>query len=156
MLGGRGDHRTWETPVTTVPNTTSRGRIRPGTTVLVLENDPIILRSTAAILRREGYEVYEAEKPAEARVIVDGLRKPIALLLCDLDLNGIYGRDAANMLQALRPEMRVLFMSGADSIQYRRELERTESLYLKKPLDAGRLLEVVGMKLQGWQAAANQ
>jgi len=138
--------------VTNVPQTT----IRPSTTVLVLENDPIILRSAAGILRREGYDVYEAETPADARVIVDGLRKPIALLLCDLDLNGIYGRDAANMLQALRPEMRILFMTGADSIQYRRELERTESLYLKKPFDRRRLLEVVAMRLEGWKSAANQ
>jgi len=138
--------------VTNVPSTT----IRPNATVLVLDNDSIILRSVAGILRREGYDVYEAETPAEARIIVDGLRKPIALLLCDLDLNGIYGRDAANMLLAIKPEMRVLFMTGADSIQYRRELERTESLYLKKPFDRTHLLALVARKLEGWKPAANQ
>ncbi|MGE0160736.1 MAG: response regulator [Gemmatimonadales bacterium] len=133
-----------------------KGRIRPGTTIVVLENDTIILQSTARSLRREGYDVYEAETPAEARIIVDGLRKPVALLLCDLDLNGIHGRDAANALQALRPEMRVLFMSGGDSIQFRRDLERTERLYLKKPFDNARLLELVALKLEGWKPAANQ
>lgn len=132
---------------------TTPAAIRPGTTVLVLENDPIILQSTARILRREGFDVYEAESPAEAKIIVEGVRKPIALLLCDLDLNGIHGRDAANMLLAVKPEMRVLFMSGGDSIQFRSELERTERLYLKKPFDQRRLLEVVGLKLQGWKAA---
>ena len=137
--------------MTKVPNTT----IRPSATILVLENDPIALRSTAGILRRDGYDVYEAETPAEARIIVDGLRKPIALLICDLDLNGIYGRDAANALQALRPEMQVLFMSGGDSAQFRRELERTEWHYLKKPFDSTRLLELVALKLKGWQSAAN-
>jgi DNA-binding response OmpR family regulator len=142
--------------VTNVPKTTTPGPIRPGVTVLVLENDPIFLRSIAGVLRREGYDVYEAETPAEARIIVDGLRKPIALLVCDLDLNGIYGRDAANALQALRPEMRVLFMSGGDSVQFRRELERTERLYLKKPFDATQLLELIAFKLQGWKPAASQ
>ncbi len=142
-------------PVTNVPSTTT-GQIRPSQTVLVLENDPIILRSTAGILRRVGYDVYEAESPAEARIIVDGLRKSIALLLCDLDLNGIHGRDAANVLQALRPEMRVLFMSGGDSVQFRRDLERTERLYLKKPFDNRRLLEAVARKLDGWKPAASQ
>jgi len=131
-------------------------QIRPNETVLILENDPIILQSSARILRREGYDVYEAETPAEARIIVDGLRKPIALLLCDLDLNGIYGRDAANLLQALRPEMRVLFMSGGDSVQFRRELERTDRFYLKKPFDGRRLLEAVARKLHGWKAAASE
>jgi len=130
--------------------------LRPSATVLVLENDPIILRSTGGILRRAGYDVYEAETPAEARIIVDGLRKPIALLLCDLDLNGIHGRDAANMLLAIKPEMRVLFMSGADSVQFRGELERTERLYLKKPFDSTRLLELVALKLDGWRPAASQ
>jgi DNA-binding NtrC family response regulator len=142
--------------VTNVPKTTISGPIRPHLTVLILENDPIFLRSIAGILRREGYDVYEAESPAEARIIVDGLRKPIALLLCDLDLNGIYGRDAANVLQALRPEMRVLFMSGGDSVQFRRDLERTERFYLKKPFDSTRLLELIALKLQGWRPAANQ
>jgi DNA-binding NtrC family response regulator len=142
--------------VTNVPNTTIPGQIRPSATVLVLENDPIFLRSIAGVLRREGYDVYESESPAEARIIVDGLRKPIALLLCDLDLNGIYGRDAANVLQALRPEMRVLFMSGGDSVQFRRELERNERFYLKKPFDSTRLLELIALKLQGWRPAASQ
>jgi DNA-binding NtrC family response regulator len=142
--------------VTNVPKTNAPGPIRPSATVLVLENDPIFLRSIAGVLRREGYDVYEAESPAEARIIVDGLRKPIALLVCDLDLNGIYGRDAANALQALRPEMRVLFMSGGDSVQFRRELERTERIYLKKPFDVSQLLELIAFKLQGWKPAANQ
>jgi DNA-binding NtrC family response regulator len=142
--------------VTNVPKTTNPGPIRPHLTVLILENDPIFLRSIAGILRREGYDVYEAESPAEARIIVDGLRKPIALLLCDLDLNGIYGRDAANVLQSLRPEMRVLFMSGGDSVQFRRDLERTERFYLKKPFDSVRLLELIALKLQGWRPAASQ
>ena len=130
--------------------------IRPSATVLVLDNDSIVLRSTAGILRREGYDVYEAETPAEARIVVDGLRKPIALLLCDLDLNGVHGRDAANVLQALRPQMHVLFMSGGDSVQFRRELERTEQYYLKKPFDKKRLLELVALKLERWQPAASQ
>jgi DNA-binding NtrC family response regulator len=130
-------------------------QIRPDQTVLILENDLIILQSTARILRREGYDVYEAESPADAKIIAEGLRKPIALLLCDLDLNGIYGRDAANMLQSLRPEMRVLFMSGGDSVQFRRELERTERFYLKKPFDGRLLLEAVAQKLHGWKAAAS-
>lgn len=149
-LGGR--NRTWEKPVTNVPDT----KIRPSSTILVLDNDGITLNSTARILRREGYDVYEAETPAQARIIVDGLRKPVALLICDLDLNGIHGRDAANALQSLRPDMRVLFMSGGDSVQFRRDLERTEPFYLKKPFDSRRLLEAVAFKLAGWKPAVSE
>jgi DNA-binding NtrC family response regulator len=107
------------------------------------------------MLRREGYDVIDAETPAEARLIAEKLRKPIALLLCDLQLEqGLQGREAANMLQAIRPEMRVLFMSGAYDAHHRDQLEKKEQYFLSKPFDQERLLDVVGRVLEGWKADA--
>lgn len=124
----------------------------PKPVVLVLENDEIILRSTGRILRAEGYDAYEALSPQEARAIVDGIKKPIGLLLCDLDLDGLHGREASIMLQAHRPEMRVLFMSGSDSAHFRWQLEKEHVHFLRKPFDRKRLVELVGRVLEGWKA----
>jgi two-component system cell cycle sensor histidine kinase/response regulator CckA len=122
-------------------------------TVLILEDEEIVRRSTSRILRGEGYEVLEAESAQQARAIVDGLRKPIALLLSDLELReGLQGREAANMLQSLRPEMRVLFMSGSHGAHHREQLEKAETFFLTKPFDRRRLLELVGFVLEGWKA----
>jgi DNA-binding NtrC family response regulator len=132
--------------VTTVP--------KPSFTVLVLEDDPIVRSSIARILRREGYDVLEAETPAEARLIVDKLRRPIALLVCDLELKGLQGREAAIMLQALRPEMRVLFMSGGSGAHFHEQIQKEHRYFLKKPFDRRRLLELVGYVLEGWRRQA--
>jgi len=123
--------------------------------ILVLDDEPIIRKSIGRQLRAAGYDAHEAESAAEARIVVDGLRKPIALLLSDLELrDGLQGREAANMLQALRPEMRVLFMSGSHGAHFRQQLQKTEMFFLNKPFDQKRLLELVGLVLEGWKAPA--
>ncbi len=55
------------------------------------------------------------------------------------------------MLQALRPEMRVLFMSGSDGALFREQLEREHRYFLRKPFSRARLLECVRFVLEGWQ-----
>jgi CheY-like chemotaxis protein len=123
----------------------------PKSTVLVLENEPVVLRSTARLLRNEGYAVHEAASPQEARTIVERILEPISLLICDLELDGLQGREAAIMLQALRPEMRVLFMSGSDGAHFREQLEREHRYFLRKPFGRTRLLECVTFVLEGWR-----
>jgi len=123
----------------------------PNSAVLILENEPVVLRSTARMLRNEGYEVYEAASPQEARTIVERTPRPISLLICDLELDGLQGREAVIMLQAIRPEMRVLFMSGSDGAHFRVELEREHRYFLRKPFARTRLLECVSFVLEGWQ-----
>jgi DNA-binding NtrC family response regulator len=128
----------------------------PKATILILENEPIVLRSTAKILREEGYEVYEAASAPEAHVVVDAVRKAFPLLICDLALDGLQGRDAAATLQSLRPEMRVLFMmSGSDGARFRPQLERERRYFLRKPFDRRRLLECVAFVLGGWAQPAD-
>lgn len=128
--------------------------LKPSFTVLVLEDDPIVRGSIAWVLRREGYDVLDAQTSAEARLIADKLRRPIALLLCGLELKGLKGREAASMLQALRPEMRVLFMSGSPNAEFHEQVQKTEQLFLQRPFDPRRLLELVGHVLEGWKMPA--
>jgi DNA-binding NtrC family response regulator len=68
-----------------------------------------IMRET---LEAHGYRVLEASGGNEAIEIARGVSEPIHLLLTDVVMPGMNGRVLAESLTAMRPEMRVLYMSG--------------------------------------------
>jgi PAS domain S-box-containing protein len=86
-------------------------RVR-GATVLIVEDDPGVRSFAAQVLRDAGTIVFEAGNAAEALAIAARESKPLDLLLTDVVLPGIDGGDLAGRLRALRPGLRVLFMSG--------------------------------------------
>lgn len=112
-----------------------------GRRILVLDDEELIRRTVGRVLRQAGYDVQEAATPTEAREIIEG--RPVDLLLCDLALEGLQGREAAIMLQARRPEMRVLYMSGSSEAEFREELEQREAVFLAKPFELSDLLAAV-------------
>jgi DNA-binding NarL/FixJ family response regulator len=72
------------------------------------------------------------------------------MLICDLMLPGLSGREAANALQARRPGMKVLFISGYSSHDsFRKELAEGGSSFLGKPFDLRALAEATGAVLAG-------
>ena len=86
-----------------------------GETVLLVEDEPSILRMTELMLRRLGYRVRTAGTPEEARELADRWGGEIRLLLTDVVMPGQNGRDLALELQVRLPHLRVLFMSGYTS-----------------------------------------
>jgi len=83
-----------------------------GATLLIVEDDPGVRAFAAQVLRDAGATVFEAGNSAEALAIGARESKPLDLLLTDVVLPGIDGADLAERLRALRPGLRVLFMSG--------------------------------------------
>ncbi|HEX6039752.1 hybrid sensor histidine kinase/response regulator [Longimicrobium sp.] len=83
-------------------------------TVLVVENDDAVLRLAAAVLRRAGYRVLEAPDGARAVERVGEERGRVGLVLTDLMMPGLSGRDLARLLAATHPELPVIFMTGFD------------------------------------------
>jgi PAS domain S-box-containing protein len=81
-------------------------------TILVVEDEAPVREVIRQMLNEVGYTVLEAGGPEEARKIVEMQEKPIALLLTDVVLPGANGRLLADELVALRPVMKVLYMSG--------------------------------------------
>jgi PAS domain S-box-containing protein len=85
----------------------------PGSeTVLVVEDEPAVRSLVQALLERHGYVVLVAEDGAGALDVVDKHPGPIHVLLTDLVMPGMSGRDLAGVVTARRPSIRVIFMSG--------------------------------------------
>ena len=81
-------------------------------TVLVLEDEPTNLKVIALVLRLDGYRVLEAADGNAAIQICNEDRKPIHLLVADVQLPGISGTEVALELLNFWPEIAILFTSG--------------------------------------------
>ncbi len=111
-------------------------------TILVVEDEPAVLRLTCAILRREGYEVLSAQTPEEAEAIVTRHDGPLHLVLTDMVMPGMSGRALWCRLETLRPSLRCVIMSG-----YSREaIDSSDALdvpSLQKPFSLAALVDKV-------------
>jgi len=81
-------------------------------TILVVEDDPAVRALVEEILGSKGYKVLVAEDGHKALLTAEQYRGPIHLLLTDVVLPKMGGKEIASRLGALRPGIKVLFMSG--------------------------------------------
>ena len=81
-------------------------------TILLVEDEPAILRLLRRALEAQGYSVLAAEGPGEALRQARECAGDIHLLVSDVTMPGMNGRDLAKALLAHRPQMRQLFISG--------------------------------------------
>ena len=83
-----------------------------GETVLLVEDDAVILKMCRSMLERLGYVVLSANTPGEALRIVEQGAVKITLLISDVVMPEMNGRELADRLQSLCPGLKALFMSG--------------------------------------------
>ncbi|MDQ6677329.1 MAG: response regulator [Acidobacteriota bacterium] len=81
-----------------------------GSTILVVDAEPVVRTVVTSILEREGHTVHATADVGEAVRIVK--TKSPDLLLTNVLLPGMRGHDAAELLRGIRPEMRVLMVAG--------------------------------------------
>src|SRR5713226_6935940 len=81
-------------------------------TILLVEDEDDVRELTQMVLCERGYKVIEAPTPAEAERLASNNGAEIHLLLTDVVMPGISGRELAKRLTACFPHLRVLFMSG--------------------------------------------
>jgi PAS domain S-box-containing protein len=81
-------------------------------TILLVEDETNLRRLARQYLETQGYKILEAEDGAAALQIVEGHKGPIDLLLTDVVMPGMNGRELALHITAERPAIRVLYMSG--------------------------------------------
>jgi two-component system cell cycle sensor histidine kinase/response regulator CckA len=83
-----------------------------GETVLIVEDEVHILELVKTILERLGYTVLEAATPGRAVALAEDHKGEIHLLMTDVVMPEMNGRDLADQLHGLYPDLKVLFMSG--------------------------------------------
>jgi signal transduction histidine kinase/ActR/RegA family two-component response regulator len=116
-------------------------------TVLLVEDDAMVRGVVLATLRRAGYQVLEAADGMSALKLAQSAG-PIDLLLTDIVMPGLNGREVADRLRADRPGLSVLFMSGyADHAIFGAESLGPETPYLAKPFTASDLLSRIQQTL---------
>jgi two-component system cell cycle sensor histidine kinase/response regulator CckA len=86
--------------------------LRGSETILLVEDEPSLRKLVRQILRGRGYTVIEAPGGAKALDAAQKHEGPIQLLLTDVVMPGMSGRELAERLAPLRPEMKILYMSG--------------------------------------------
>ncbi|HPC83085.1 MAG TPA: ATP-binding protein [Thermoanaerobaculaceae bacterium] len=109
-------------------------------TILVVEDEPAILHVVKTMLERQGHTVLAASSPDEAIRIAATHPGEIRLLLTDVIMPGMNGRELANRLLASQPNLEPLFMSGytANVIAHHGVLEEGV-LFIAKPFSAADL-----------------
>jgi PAS domain S-box-containing protein len=121
--------------------------VRPhhgGETLLVVEDEALVLDVATRILSQHGYSVLAARSGAEALKLLESNRGPIQLLLTDVVMPGLTGKDVAEQVSKVRPEIRVLYMSGyPESVIASQGVVEQGIRLLSKPFKAPDLLEHV-------------
>ncbi|MEW6247406.1 MAG: response regulator [Nitrospirota bacterium] len=110
-------------------------------TLLLVEDEETVREVIGTTLRAEGYRVLEAQDAAEALHLCERNPSPIHLLLTDVVLRGMNGRRLAERLAALRPGLKVLYMSGyLDDTVRTRGIASADVAFLSKPFNPRELI----------------
>ena len=115
-----------------------------GETVLVVDDEPAVRLVTKRILQRNGYTVLEASGGHEALRVLREHPGPIQLLLSDVIMPEMNGREVAERVRERRPGIKVLFMSAYSPAAIAHDgLLEEGAAFLRKPFEIGQLLKAV-------------
>jgi PAS domain S-box-containing protein len=130
---------------------TGSGSVPRGTETVLLVEDAAAVRAVAKqVLERQGYTVLEAPHGEAALHLAQKHRGPIHLLLTDVVMPVLSGRQLAEQLAPLRPDMKVLYASGyTDDSVVRHGILESGTAYLQKPFTPDSLARKVREVLDG-------
>jgi signal transduction histidine kinase/CheY-like chemotaxis protein len=118
-------------------------------TVLLVEDDDQVRKIIGTVLREHGYTVIEAPTPGDALLIAEQ-QPAIDLLLTDVVMPRMGGRQLAERIHQLVPAARVLFMSGhTDDAILRHGIESSVVAFIEKPIEPAALLAKLREILDG-------
>ena len=87
-------------------------RSRNAETILVVEDEEVVRQLLCSLLEDAGYEVLRTGSPNDAIALVRGRPEAIHLLVTDVVMPEMHGPDLARLILAIKPDMKVLFVSG--------------------------------------------
>ena len=122
------------------PVVRSKDQQRGSEVILVVEDESALRALIKEVLQSLGYRVLEAPNGSEALVLAEWHHEPISLMLTDVVMPGMSGRELADRLVVLRPKTRVLFMSGyTDDAVFHHGVVPSGVPFLQKPFTSDAL-----------------
>jgi CheY-like chemotaxis protein len=123
-------------------------RTPQGETILVVEDEEALREVTERIFNRSGYRVLTAANGPDAVELATAHEGPIDLLVTDVVMPHMLGREVADRIRALRPDVRVLYMSGyAQPVLASQGRLDPDAHLIEKPFSADTLVETAGLIL---------
>ncbi len=124
-----------ESDILTTAPTQPLGQPQRGTeTILLVEDEPSVRTLVRDELRKLGYRVVEAKNGVEACLLATQQAASLQLLLTDVVMPGMGGRELAQHLSVIKPDLRTLFISGyMDDVGVMAGQEEGTSSFLQKP-----------------------
>ena len=136
--------------VETVGETVAPATLRGSETILLVEDDDQVRVVARGILRRSGYHVIDARNAGEALLQSEKHPGTIHLLLSDVVMPQVSGPELAKRLASVRPDMKVLCMSGyTDDSIVRHGVLEAQIAFLQKPITPETLTTRVREVLDG-------
>ena len=115
-----------------------------GETVLVVEDSGDVRAFVARVLTRSGYAVLVADGPQAALALLDGDAGIIDLMLSDVIMPGMNGRELADLVAQRRPDIAILFMSGyTDNAIAHHGVLNARTHFVHKPFTPDQLISEV-------------
>ena len=112
--------------------------------LLLVEDDPAVRAVLANMLRLQGYQVTVAASGEEAVVLAHASKELIDLVITDMVLTGMNGRETADAVRNHQPQARVLFMSGyTDDVVIRAGVQTSATAFIQKPFNGSQLASSV-------------
>jgi PAS domain S-box-containing protein len=113
-------------------------------TILLVEDEELLRCVVRETLEEQGYRVLEAFTPANALTISDSFKDEIHLLLTDVIMPGMTGKELSEIIAAARPGLSIIFMSGytSNAVMNHADLQVTVR-YLEKPIPTPLLLRTI-------------
>ncbi|MHB1379503.1 MAG: ATP-binding protein [Desulfurivibrionaceae bacterium] len=124
-------------------------------TILVVDDESLIRGLVKDILRPLGYTMLEADSGAEAIQASDAFAGRIDILLTDVIMPGMNGRELAEAITARRPEIKTIYMSGyTDNAIAHHGVLGPDVVLIEKPITAEKLCRVLGGACDRFQGSA--
>jgi two-component system, cell cycle sensor histidine kinase and response regulator CckA len=112
-----------------------------GKTILLVDDEPTVLKMASRMLQRLGYSVIATGSPHEALRLSRESNRTIEFVLSDVLMPGMNGVELVRQLLALRPALKVILMSGYTAeITLNKLLDHVNVAFIEKPFSRDQLV----------------
>jgi len=129
------------------PPDVDRGDLTGEGAVLLVEDEDPVRSFASRALRLRGYDVFEAASAEEAMTVLSDTANHVDVLVSDVVMPGMDGPTFATKARQLRPDLRVVFISGYAEDSFRRNLSDDDFLFLSKPFSLNELTATVKLAM---------